>query len=117
MNKGFKDLQTLGWLDQMPHIFGVQSEGSAAVANAFLAGTEKIEAVSADTLADSISVDLPRDGLRALRAATQTEGAYVVVSDEAILQAISDLGKGCRGGPGWNPERSNSRADRGSIPL
>jgi threonine synthase len=77
----------------MPRIFGVQSEGSAAIANAYQAGTEQIEPVSATTLADSISVDLPRDGLRALRAATQTDGAYVVVPDAEIIAAIAKLGK------------------------
>ena len=69
IHKGFKDLVALGWLDKSPRIFGVQSYGSAAIANAFLAGGEQIVAVSADTLADSISVDLPRDGVRAVRAA------------------------------------------------
>jgi len=93
VHKGFRDLQVLGWLKQMPRIFGVQSAGSAAIANAFLAGTEEIKPVSASTLADSISVDMPSDGLRALRAATQTGGAYVVVEDEAILEGISALGK------------------------
>lgn len=95
LHKGFKDLNALGLLDEiggMPHIFGVQSKNSAAIANAFAAGTEEIEPVHATTLADSISVDLPRDGLRAVRAATQTGGAYITVSDEAILQAIPALG-------------------------
>ena len=93
VHKGFRDLQALGWLKQMPRIFGVQSAGSAAIANAFLAGTEEIKPVSASTLADSISVDMPSDGLRALRAATQTGGAYVIVEDEAILEGITALGK------------------------
>lgn len=93
IHKGFKDLAALGWLEEMPRIFGVQSAGSAAIANAFQAGTEEIKPVSADTMADSISVDMPSDGLRALRAATETGGAYVVVEDTAILQAISALGK------------------------
>lgn len=92
IHKGFKDLHALGWLARIPRIFGVQSEGSAAIANAFEAHTEDIQPVSADTLADSISVDLPSDGLRALRAATQTGGAYVKVTDDDILQAIAALG-------------------------
>ena len=83
----------MGWLKQIPRIFGIQSTGSAAIANAFESGTEVINAVTADTLADSISVDLPRDGLRALRAATYTDGAYLKVSDQAILKAIARLGK------------------------
>lgn len=93
LHKGFKDLQGIGWLEQMPRIFGVQSEGSAAVANAFLAGNEVIMPVSANTLADSISVDLPRDGVRAVRAARETGGAYITVPDEDILAAIPALGQ------------------------
>lgn len=93
LHKGFKDLLELGWLEQMPRIFGVQSEGSAAVANAFLAGDETIHPVSSDTRADSISVDLPRDGVRAVRAASQTGGAYITVPDEEIMAAIPELGR------------------------
>ena len=93
LHKGFKDLMALGWLEQMPRIFGVQAEGSAAIANAFFAGTETITPVSAKTLADSISVDLPRDGVRAVRAARQTGGSYVLVSDNEILAAMAELGK------------------------
>ena len=93
IHKGFKDLLELGWIDSIPRIIGVQAEGSAAVANAFRAGTEEIVPVSATTLADSISVDLPRDGVRAVRAARDTGGTYVTVSDEEILSAIAELGK------------------------
>ncbi len=93
LHKGFKDLQALGWLEEMPRIFGVQAEGSAAVANAFESGTEEIFPVAADTLADSISVGLPRDGIRAVRAASQTRGSYLTVSDAEILAAIPDLGR------------------------
>jgi threonine synthase len=91
--KGFKDLVELGWMPRLPHLIGVQAEGSAAVANAFHGNTETITPVSARTIADSISVDLPRDGVRAVRAAKETNGTYVTVSDEEILKAISELGK------------------------
>ena len=77
----------------MPRIFGVQSEKSAAIFNAWAAHTETITPVSATTIADSISVDLPRDGVRAVRAATETNGAYIAIPDEAIYEGISELGK------------------------
>ena len=92
IHKGFKDLHALGWLEQIPRLIGVQAEGSAAIANAFHAGTEKIIPISAKTIADSISVDLPRDGVRAVRAARVTGGTYITVSDDEILQAIAALG-------------------------
>lgn len=93
VHKGFKDLRDLGWLDQMPRIIGVQSEGSAAIANTFHRGDENIQAVQAETLADSISVDLPRDGVRAIRAARETGGTYLTVPDSDILAAIAELGQ------------------------
>jgi threonine synthase len=92
IHKGFKDLLALGWIAQIPRIIGVQAEGSAAIANAFHAGTEQIIPVSANTIADSISVDLPRDGIRAVRAARETGGTYITVSDEEIISAIAILG-------------------------
>ena len=93
IHKGFKDLYQLGWLPRIPRIIGVQAEGSAAISNAFHAETETITPVSAQTIADSISVDLPRDGVRAVRAAKETGGTYVNVSDNEILKAIAELGK------------------------
>lgn len=93
IHKGFKDLQSLGWLKQMPRVFGVQSDKSAAIANAFHSGTETIVPVSATTIADSISVDLPRDGVRGVRAARETNGSYILVEDEEIIKGISALGK------------------------
>jgi threonine synthase len=92
IHKGFKDLQRLGWITNMPRIIGVQAQGSAAIANAFHAKTETIVPVQSNTIADSISVDLPRDGVRAVRAASETGGTYIYVSDEEILKAIAELG-------------------------
>ncbi|HEX6271111.1 MAG TPA: threonine synthase [Anaerolineales bacterium] len=93
LHKGFKDLQQLDWMPRSPRIIGVQAKGSAAIANAFDADTEEIKPVSAKTIADSISVDLPRDGVRAVRAAKETDGTYITVSDKEILTAIADLGR------------------------
>ena len=93
IHKGFKDLQKLGWMPRPPRLIGVQAKGSAAIANAFHADTEEITPVSAKTIADSISVDLPRDGVRAIRAAKETGGTYITVSDREILKAIADLGR------------------------
>ena len=88
-----KDLFALGWIDRVPKLMGVQAEGSAACANAWAAHTETITPVSAQTIADSISVDLPRDGVRAVRAVRETNGAYLLVGDDEILAAIRDLSR------------------------
>ncbi len=93
IHKGFKDLKELGWIDQLPKIYGVQAVGSAAIANAYHGGYETITPVSANTLADSIAVDLPRDGVRAVRAARETCGDYILVRDSEILKALAELGQ------------------------
>jgi len=93
LHKGFRDLAELGWLDFQPRIFGVQAEGSAAIARAYQTGAEQIQPVRAATLADSICVDMPADGVRALQAVRETGGTYIAVRDEQILQAIAELGE------------------------
>ena len=90
--KGFADLLALGWIEKLPRLVGVQAEGSAAIYNAFKADANAIQPVYAKTAADSISVDLPRDGLRALNRVRQSGGYYLTVSDEEILAAIPTLG-------------------------
>lgn len=110
VHKGFRDLHALGWIATMPRIFGVQAEGSAAISNAFHAGTETIIPVSASTIADSISVDLPRDGVRAVRAARDTGGSYLTVADAEIISAIGALGK-----MGVFPEPAGATAYAGLV--
>jgi threonine synthase len=91
--KGFRDLVELGWIRRMPRLVGIQAAGSAAVYQAFAAGAGEIAPVRSETIADSISVDLPRDGLRALRAVRQSGGTLLTVDDQAILDAIAELGR------------------------
>ena len=90
--KGFLDLLALGWIKKLPRLIGVQAEGSAAIYNAFVQKSNQVKAVKATTIADSISVDLPRDGLRALNRVRQSNGFFITVSDEQILAAIPKLG-------------------------
>lgn len=108
LHKGFKDLAALGWIEEIPRLHGIQAEGSAAVYRAFARGDERIEPVETTTLADSISVELPRDGLRALRAATETGGSYVAVTDDEILDAMRQLA--VKGGVFAEPAASAAHA-------
>ena len=45
------------------------------------------------TVADSISADIPLDGVRAVRAVRETSGAYLTVTDAEILAAIPVLAR------------------------
>jgi len=93
LGKGLRDLYTLGWIERMPQLIGVQAEGSAVLAKAWESGSEKIEPATPHTLADSISVGHPRDAIKALRAVRETKGQFITVSDEEILEAMRVLGR------------------------
>ncbi len=83
--RGFEDLVALGELERMPRVWAVQAEGSSAIARAFSAG--RFEFRPSSTLADSISVDAPRNGPFALAKLRKHGGAAITVSDEEILAA------------------------------
>jgi threonine synthase len=51
--------------------------------------------INAQTVADSISAGLPRDRIKAMAAVKETNGAYISVSDNEILEAIPALARGC----------------------
>ena len=95
VHKGLKDLLALGWIDKLPRLIGVQADGSNYLTQAW----EQHEAVltkpaiEAHTIADSISVGLPRDRLKAMRAVTETGGVFLSVSDDDILRAIPLLAR------------------------
>jgi threonine synthase len=92
VHKGFRELCELGWIDRVPKLVGVQAEGSSPIARAFAKKSDVIEPCTTTTLADSIAAGRPADGARALRAARETGGDFVVVTDEEILAAIAALG-------------------------
>lgn len=91
--KGFVEFHRLGFIDRLPKLLAVQAEGSAAIVKA-AAGDGVIRPVSGDTVADSISVSLPRDGAAAVKAIRESGGFGVTVSDTAILAAIGEVARG-----------------------
>ncbi len=94
--KGLKDLLALGWIDRMPKLMGIQAEGSSYMYQAWKNGEDVLTKppVEAQTVADSISAGLPRDRIKALAAVTETDGAYLTVTDDEILAAIPALARG-----------------------
>ena len=102
MWKGWRDLQAVGLIDELPKIDCVQSTSSAAIcetASQLHAGDEidwsavKLASVHATTVADSIAVDKPRDGLAAVKAIFESGGEAVTVSDDDILAAIPEMSR------------------------
>jgi threonine synthase len=68
--RGFEDLLKLGRIDSMPTLWACQADGSSAIARALASAYSGADAfaspVPSSTLADSIAVDVPRNGLHAL---------------------------------------------------
>lgn len=93
VHKGFKDLVALGWVEKMPRLYGVQSTASDALYRAWMTAAEVPAPITATTRADSISVDAPRDAVKALAAVRESGGAFVAVDDDAILAAILPLAR------------------------
>ena len=92
--KGFRDLLGAGLIGRPPRLIAVQSENSSSVADA-VNGDGVVRPVKATTIADSISVDMPRDGDMAVRAVRESGGLAVKVSDEEILETIKIIARGC----------------------
>ncbi len=97
IHKGLEDLLSLGWIDRMPRLVGVQAEGSSPLVDAWERGLQgwEMEPVLARSVADSIVAGLPRDRIKALRAVRSSGGAFLRVGDEQIVAAIPALAQGC----------------------
>ncbi|HUU85977.1 MAG TPA: threonine synthase [Phycisphaerae bacterium] len=91
--KGFDEFRRLGFIDRVPRLLAVQAERSDAVVRA-LEGDGTIRPVSGETVADSISVSVPRDGEAAVQAIRASGGFGVRVSDDEILAAIPEVARG-----------------------
>ncbi len=93
MWKGFCDLYDLGLIDKRPQMIGIQAEGASPLAAAFKSGMPVQPQRQLHTIADSISVGQPRDALKALRAARDSQGALMTVTDDEILDAMRLLAR------------------------
>ncbi len=89
--KGFEDLLELGIIEKMPIIVMVQSKGSDNIVRNMESETFHIK--SSNTIADSISVDIPRNFYLAKQFIEKYKGEYITVSDDQILQASQILSR------------------------
>ena len=90
--KGLKEMHRLGLLPRLPRILGVQAEGCQPFVTAWRDGSGLLPC-EANTLADSIAVGHPRNFTKGMRAVTESGGAFVAVTDEAILASIALLAR------------------------
>ena len=89
VDKAFQELITLGLVEDKPYrVFGAQAEGCGPVATAFKAGVDAIRPVKPDTIAKSLAIGNPADGIYVLDIARRTGGAVEEVTDEEIRAGI-----------------------------
>lgn len=90
--KGFDEMQKLGLIPPVStRMFVTQAAGSSPIVNAFTAGTAHVHPVIPNTVAKSIAIGNPADGIYALRIARQTNGGACAVPDDEIVSAIKLL--------------------------
>jgi threonine synthase len=87
--KGFQELAALGLLTSLPRLAAVQSAASCAIVKAY--GPHPARHRPDRTIADSITVDEPRDRTAALAALSASDGLAVEVDDHAIVDAVQAL--------------------------
>ncbi|MDB4303250.1 threonine synthase [Desulfosarcina sp.] len=89
--KGFEDLLRLGIINKMPVIVAVQSKGSDNLVRNL--STSSFEVKESSTIADSISVDYPRNFYMAKDFIQKYKGEWLSVSDGEIIDASQSLAK------------------------
>jgi threonine synthase len=89
VEKGFRELVALGLVEDKPYkIFGAQATGCSPVATAYKGGTDAIRPVKPDTIAKSLAIGNPADGVYVLDICRRTGGAVEDVDDDQVRAGI-----------------------------
>ncbi len=90
--KGFKELKQAGASKVLPEMIGVQAEGFDPITRAWEHQVRHFERPKrGHTIASSIAVKQPFNGLTALDAVKESGGFFSSVSDNEILKAMKQL--------------------------
>jgi threonine synthase len=90
--KGFQELIKVGLVDDKHVRFsGAQAEGCSPIAGAFKEGRDFITPVKPNTIAKSIAIGNPADGVYALEIAQKTQGNIELVNDAEIIEGMKLL--------------------------
>ncbi|MBP0020506.1 MAG: threonine synthase [Cyanobacteria bacterium SBLK] len=90
--KGFQEFVKVGLVEDKPvRCSGAQAEGCSPVAQAFKEGRDFIAPVKPNTVAKSIAIGNPADGVYAVEQARKTNGYIESVTDPEIIEGIKLL--------------------------
>jgi threonine synthase len=94
INRGFRELIDTGLVEgELPVMDGAQAAGCGPVAAAFEAGLDFVAPVRPRTIAKSLAIGNPADGVFSLDVARTTGGAITAVSEEEIVEGIELLAR------------------------
>jgi len=89
IRKAFGELQKLGWVEAAAtKFFGAQATGCSPITTAVKAGVAEITPQKPHTIAKSLAIGNPADGIYAVRGILESGGAGEDVTDEEIIQGI-----------------------------
>ncbi len=89
VHKAFGELVRLGLVEDKPcRIFGAQATGCSPVSASWKAGVDAIRPVKPDTIAKSLAIGNPADGIYVLDICKETGGAVEDVSDDKVREGI-----------------------------
>jgi len=93
--KGFRELAKVGLLDAEPsvRVSGAQALGCSPIAQAFADGSDYVRPVKPDTIARSIAIGNPSDGMYVNRIARETGGVVAAVTEQEIVDAMRLLAR------------------------
>lgn len=90
--KGFAEWKTLGLIEKMPRIIGVQPEGADTMYSAFYAGEKKSRFVPRPTsLCSAVNIGAPLDDMKLMKSIKESNGDFEIIDDNAILNAQKDM--------------------------
>ncbi len=90
--KGFREFVDIGLVeDKAVRFSGAQAEGCSPIAEAFREGRDFITPVKPNTIAKSIAIGNPADGVYAVDIARKTNGNIESVTDAEIIDGIKLL--------------------------
>ncbi|MBC6452557.1 MAG: threonine synthase [Hormoscilla sp. SP5CHS1] len=90
--KGFQEFVKVGLVDDKAVRFsGAQAEGCSPIAQAFREGRDFVAPIKPNTIAKSIAIGNPADGIYALEIARKTGGNIESVTDPEIIEGMKLL--------------------------
>ncbi|HCO38876.1 MAG TPA: threonine synthase [Aquificaceae bacterium] len=90
--KGLKEMAIVGVIDEVKtRVYGAQAEGCSPIAQAWKEGRDFIKPVKPNTIAKSIAIGNPADGIYALQVTKESKGDWETATDEEIIEGIKLL--------------------------